>query len=134
MIALLSFKAVNLLYLIIGGSIGTTLRYFTGQLAGQMYVGIWPVGTLAVNLIGSFIIGLLWGMLDIDNLNTGIKNLVFVGILGSFTTYSTYSLDILNLIRIGEVKVGVLYFLVSNVLGLGLVALGFYLGLRLKNG
>lgn len=123
---------MNLLYLIIGGSIGTTLRYLAGQWAGQLYHGIWPVGTLAVNLIGSFIIGLLWGVLDTDSLSPAIKNLVFIGILGSFTTYSTYSLDILNLIRMGEVKTSILYLLASNILGLALVAGGFFLGLKLR--
>lgn len=123
---------MNILYLIIGGSIGTTLRYFTGQLAGQAQLGVFPLGTLLVNLIGSLIIGFLWGFLNTDTLPTSTKNLVFVGMLGSFTTYSTYMLDVFNLARMGEWKLSIFYLLLSNIIGLLLVAGGFFLGSRLK--
>ena len=124
---------MTLVYLIIGGSIGTILRYLTGQLAGQAQVGLFPLGTLSVNLIGSLIIGFLWGFLNTDTLPAQTKNLVFTGILGSFTTYSTYMLDVFNLARMGEVKLSIFYLLLSNVLGLLLVVGGYYLGCRLKH-
>ena len=124
---------MQIVYVILGGSIGASLRYFAGQAAGHYYHGIWPVGTLSVNLIGSFVIGLLWGALEVAQLSPQWRNLIFVGILGSFTTYSTYSLDVMNLIRTGAVKECIAYLLISNILGLALVAGGFYLGLRIRS-
>ena len=119
---------MKILLLALGGATGTLLRYFMAELTYKFTSGIFPWGTVAVNLIGSLIIGLLWGILDIDHLSPYVKNLVFIGILGSFTTFSTYSLDTMNLIRMGEIKSAVTYVLISNIFGIGMAVVGFLIG------
>ncbi len=115
-------------WLLLGGVIGTLLRYLLSAYAYQFTSGLFPVGTVTVNLAGCLVIGLLWGALDVDNLSQEMRNLIFIGLLGAFTTYSTYSLDTLNLFRFGEWKLAVVNVLVSNIGGILLTALGFFIG------
>ena len=115
----------NLISLAIGGAIGTLLRYLLSGLTHKYFEGVFPLGTLAVNLIGSFIIGLLWGLIEFENISPVLRTFIFVGILGSFTTLSTFTLESFNLIRDGEIKFALANILANNVLGLLLVFIGF---------
>lgn len=115
----------------VGGAIGALLRFSIANIAYHVSSGLFPWGTLVVNLLGSFIIGLLWGLLDINNLSPHVKNLVFIGLLGSFTTFSTFTLDTMNLFHLGEAKLAVLNVILSNGLGLILVFSGYFLGRQL---
>lgn len=117
----------EILFLILGGSTGTLLRYSVSKMLPIVGHGQIPLPTIAVNLIGSFVIGFLWGGLNLDTLSPAMRNLIFIGMLGSFTTFSTYALDIMNLVRFGETKLAILYFLISNVGGILLVSSGFFL-------
>lgn len=108
-----------------GGAIGTVLRYSLSGLTYRAFNGIFPWGTLAVNLAGSFIIGLLWGLFEIETISSNVRNFVFIGILGGFTTFSTFALESFNLFRDGEVKLALTNLLVSNVFGILLVFAGF---------
>jgi len=121
-----SFSQIGLL--LAGGITGTVLRFLLAGYTYKLTSGLFPWGTVVVNLAGCFTIGLLWGVLDTDHLSQEVKNLVFIGLLGAFTTYSTYSLDTLNLFRLGEWKLAVLNVLLSNIAGIGLTALGFVIG------
>lgn len=108
-----------------GGAIGTLGRYAVSGIA-QRHFGIsFPYGTLAVNLFGSLLIGLLWGLFDYYNLSSGTRIFLFIGILGSFTTFSTFMLENLNIFRNGEIKLALLNILANNLLGLICVFLGF---------
>ena len=109
-----------------GGSVGATLRYLIFYFFERQHSSVFPYATLIVNLLGSFLIGFLWGYLDRYFVTTGIRLLIFVGLLGSFTTYSTYAIDVLSLFRDGEFKMVAIYLLGSNVFGIGLAFLGFY--------
>ncbi len=118
---------MNFILLGVGGAIGTVLRYslsgFTYRIAG----GVFPWGTLFVNLSGSFVIGLLWGVFELENLSSGTRNFLFIGLLGGFTTFSTFALESLNLFRDGELKLAIGNMLASNILGIALVFAGFLL-------
>lgn len=92
-----------------------------------MLNSVFPWGTIIVNLSGSFAIGLLWGFVEIQNISSNMRNFVFIGVLGGFTTFSTYALESLNLIRDGEIKLAMTNLLISNVCGLLLVFAGFLL-------
>ena len=100
----------------LGGFLGAVGRYWIGGLA-QKLSDRFPLGTLSVNLLGSFILGLLATLfLEKMIVNQDLKLFLLVGLLGAFTTYSTFSLETLNLIRSGEWMFAGLNIL-ANVVG-----------------
>ncbi|MBI5740800.1 MAG: fluoride efflux transporter CrcB [Nitrospirae bacterium] len=109
-----------------GGAIGTVLRYTLSGLIYRISDGVFPWGTLFVNLTGSFVIGLLWGLFDVENLSPNFRNFVFVGILGGYTTFSTFTLESFNLLRDNEFGHALSNILASNILGIMLVLAGFF--------
>jgi CrcB protein len=88
----------------VGGFIGAVLRYVAGSCVQRLWgQSGFPLGTLTVNIVGCLVIGLLAGLSDSRALfNPQIKLLLFVGILGSFTTFSTFSYEALALVREGQ--------------------------------
>lgn len=112
----------------LGGALGSVLRF----LAGVWVADNWPrhfyLGTLAVNLVGCFVIGFLWAVFllrtDIPlELRVGLT----VGVLGGLTTFSTFSLEVLRLVEGGQFGVAISYLLLSVVGGLGAAWLGMSL-------
>lgn len=97
----------------IGGAIGAVLRYVTVASFGA------PWAVLAVNVVGSFAMGVAFGVLS-----ARLSPFVMTGVLGGFTTFSAFSLDALKLWEAGQVGPAVLYVGGSVVLSLGAVALG----------
>jgi CrcB protein len=118
---------MKILLLLTGGALGTLARYALAGFAHRIYEGIFPLGTLVVNITGSFFIGLLWGLLDVGNLSTNSRTFIFIGLFGGFTTFSSYTLESLNLFRDGDVKLALVNVLANNILGLLLVFAGFIL-------
>ena len=88
----------------LGGFIGSVLRYLAGGYVQQLTRSIqFPYGTLAVNVIGCFIIGFLSQLADARGVFTvESRAFVFVGVLGGFTTFSTFGNETLNFLREGE--------------------------------
>jgi CrcB protein len=109
-----------------GGSVGASLRYLIFYFFEKNHASVFPWATLVVNLLGSLLIGFLWGYFDRYFVTSGIRLLVFVGLLGSFTTYSTFAFDVLSLFKDGEVRMMLVYLLGTNILGIGLAFIGFY--------
>jgi CrcB protein len=99
----------------LGGALGSVLRYLMVSAIGA------PLGTLAVNVLGSFAIGVLFVVLDA---RTGWQMLVMTGLLGGFTTFSAFSLDTLKLVEAGQPGQAALYVLGSVALSLTAVAAG----------
>jgi CrcB protein len=116
----------RILAIMIGGALGSYCRYVLSGTTQRFFEHM-PMGTLLVNMIGSFLIGLLWGLVEINGSNVLWRSLVFVGFLGGFTTFSTYMLDTLNLMRSGEYKLAIINLLAHNIAGLLLVFAGFFL-------
>lgn len=120
-------------YAALGGAIGSMLRYAVSGLDFKYSDGIFPTSTLIVNLFGSLVIGFLWGMFERFEFSPLLRVFLFVGILGGFTTFSSFSLENLNLLRDGEIKTAVIYILITNIAGLGL-AFGGYFAARVLTG
>ncbi len=80
---------------------------------------------MGVNLIGSFIAGFLWEAFETTAVSPDIRTFVFIGILGGFTTFSSYNLESFSLIRDGEIKLALSNIFVSNILGISLVFTGY---------
>lgn len=115
----------KLLFIAMGGACGALLRYLISGLGYRLFGEAFPWGTLAVNLLGCLFIGFLWALGERMPLRPEVSLLVFTGTLGAFTTFSTYGLESLNLLRDGEVGPALLNILLSNLGGLLLVYLGF---------
>ncbi|MDP3461906.1 MAG: fluoride efflux transporter CrcB [Bacteroidales bacterium] len=117
----------TLTLLILGGSIGTIARYLL-FLVSNRYLNHWiPWGTLIVNLLGSLLIGVFWSLMDKTNVTPSTRLFLFIGILGSFTTFSTFAFDNLSLFHSGAYRTMILNIVLNNVGGIGLCFAGYYL-------
>jgi CrcB protein len=121
----------KLLSIAAGGAIGAVLRYGVAGVVQSCMVSMYPWGTLAVNLIGSFLAGLLWALAEYTYLPPQLKTFMFIGILGGFTTFSTYMLETFHLMREGEYFFALGNILLSNLLGIVLVFSGVMLSERI---
>jgi len=125
---------LNIVSIAMGGAIGAIARYSLGGWLQQVSrSGIFPWGTLGVNLIGAFAIGVIWGISERFLLSPQVRLFLMVGVLGGFTTFSTFCLENLNLLRSGEIRLALWNIGLSNVLGLVLVYAGFQLIQRVGN-
>jgi CrcB protein len=116
----------NILFVGVGGFIGSTLRYLVGGWAQSLSKSLdFPYGTLTVNLIGCFVIGFLGELAETRGIFTSeTRLLVFIGLLGGFTTFSSFGNDTLNLARSGQMVNALTNVAVNVVFGLLLVWLG----------
>ena len=104
---------ISLFYVASGGSIGAVLRYLTSNFF-RFYFPNFPFGTLFINFLGSFLIGILASNLE----NKGasylfIRYFLIIGILGSFTTFSTFSLEAIQLINDKKLFLSFIYIFLS---------------------
>ena len=110
----------------LGGAVGSVSRYLLGvwiQSASQSVD--FPFGTLTVNLLGCFVIGFLSQLAESRGVFTPeTRGLVFIGVLGGFTTFSSFGNDTLNLLRDGETVNALLNIGANVIFGLALVWVG----------
>ncbi len=124
---------LNLLAVAGGGALGSLLRHLVFLLVQRPSAGAgFPYGTLAANLLGCLGIGFLWYLVIDSRLQQEWRLFLFTGILGGFTTFSTFARETTDLFRIGEWKSAVLYVSISNILGIMLVFAGMMLARRLQ--
>ncbi|NTV28829.1 MAG: fluoride efflux transporter CrcB [Candidatus Omnitrophica bacterium] len=116
---------MNTLWIFLGGGIGSVARFWLSSTVLRATSGVFPAGTMAVNLLGCFVIGSLWALTERVPAAPAFRNFMFVGVLGGFTTFSSFGLETLNLMRAGEWRFALVNILVSNVAGIGLAVLGF---------
>lgn len=118
----------KLLLLLTGGAIGTALRYGVSLLVSRNITHTFPFGILTVNVLGSFLIGLCWSLAESLHFNTHLRLFLFTGLFGGFTTFSSFSLDTMELIKNAEYKLALLNILANNLFGIVAVFGGFALG------
>lgn len=106
---------MNFLLVMIGGAIGSAGRYAIGKATFHALGPDYPWGTLAVNLIGGLLMGLLAGTLARTGGTEQTRLLIGVGVLGGFTTFSSFSLDAVTMIERGQWGVAITYALVSVI-------------------
>ena len=112
----------HFIYVAIGGAAGASLRHLVGMLALRSFGSSFPYGTIICNIGGSFLMGLLIEMFALRfNVSTEVRLLLTTGLLGGFTTFSTFSLDVVLLTERGQT--GLALFYVALSLAGGIVAL-----------
>jgi len=119
---------LNVLLVAIGAAIGGVARYLIGGWLASLLGPDFPWGTVFVNVTGSFVIGVVLVLVQGGALPAGARPFVAVGILGGYTTFSTYSYETLELMTDGNYGVAVINVFVQLVLGLIGVYLGVVLG------
>lgn len=114
------------IYLLVslGAAVGGGLRYWLSNFVYKFLPATFPYGTLAVNVIGSFILGILIFYFDEKELlSANLKALMAVGFCGGFTTFSTFSLETMNLFKDSQFGMGI----INVLLNLFFCLLGVYL-------
>lgn len=114
----------NLFWVGLGGAIGSSLRYLIGNLIALRHPSKFHWGTLLINLTGSFILGIIYGLPLVGNTGNLITKFVGVGILGAYTTFSTFGYETIRLIESKQLRLAALYVISSVVGGTSLAYLG----------
>ncbi|MDZ4844333.1 MAG: fluoride efflux transporter CrcB [Chitinophagales bacterium] len=110
-----------------GGFIGSVLRYLAAQFVQNKFLSAFPFGTLSVNVIGCFAIGIIFALAEKGNLSAEWRLFLATGICGGFTTFSAFSIETISLMKEGQMTGAFLYILASIALGLGATFLGIVL-------
>lgn len=120
---------MKILYIGIGGFLGAITRYGVSGFVYRVFGKTWfPYGTLTVNIVGCFLIGFLSGLSENRQLFTPeIRVLVFIGFLGSFTTFSTFGYESYNLLRDGQIAASLINVISQILIGFSAVWLGYSL-------
>jgi CrcB protein len=117
-------------YLLIslGAILGANARYLVGMWSVERFSAGFPVGTLVVNVTGSFVLGFLLTALDGRlPLSSDLRFFLGVGFLGAYTTFSSFSVETLVLLREGSIVFGIANIFANNIAGLTAALLGFVL-------
>ncbi|MFO7286872.1 MAG: fluoride efflux transporter CrcB [Gammaproteobacteria bacterium] len=118
---------MSYLWVALGGALGSVGRYAVGRVVARVADGGFPFATLLVNVSGSMLIGVLAGLATAGrhSLPAAAEAFLLIGVLGGFTTFSSFSLETLLLVRAGEWTAAVVNVLGSVALCLLAVSLGF---------
>lgn len=115
----------------VGGALGSVARHGVNHLAHAQFLTMrFPLGIVIVNVSGCFVIGLLAGLLASDRIALPVhwREFVFVGLLGGFTTFSTFGLDTFTLARTGAMAYALLNVAAQVIVGLLAVWIGYHIG------
>ncbi|MGB3210511.1 MAG: fluoride efflux transporter CrcB [Desulforhopalus sp.] len=118
---------VKILAIAVGGGIGSIARYTVAVCAEKLTPMNFPLGTLSANLIGCLMIGFFWSYFDRIHISNEFRLFLFTGFLGGFTTFSTFARETEQFFKAGEPLHAITYLLLSNILGITMVAAGFFI-------
>jgi CrcB protein len=106
-----------LLFIALGGASGAVSRYLLANWVHTLWEGAFPVGTLLVNVLGSFVIGIIYVLLvERQLIHADWRGVLMVGFLGAFTTFSTFSLETIALFEAGHTVQAGAYMIGSAVI------------------
>ncbi len=116
-----------LLFIALGGAGGAVSRYLLANWVHGMWEGRLPLGSLLVNMLGSFAIGVIYVMIERQVLHPDWRGVLMVGFLGAFTTFSTFSLEAITLFEAGHAVHALGYMLASAILCVIMAGSAIYL-------
>lgn len=111
----------------VGGFIGSALRYMISLLVQSKVLTTFPFGTFAVNILGCFLIGAVYALSERGNLGAEWRLFLATGILGGFTTFSSFSNETVSMLRDAQYGPALLYVGASVILGLLATFSGIFL-------
>jgi CrcB protein len=113
-------------FVAVGSAVGGMSRYLVQALVQRSAGTVLPIGTMAVNVTGSFLLGLIaWYAADSSALSPEVRTLLTVGFCGGYTTFSTFSYETIVMLRDGEPAAAALYVIASVALSMIAVVAGF---------
>ena len=116
---------ITIIAIALGGAIGALFRYLLGNQISLILGTNFPFNILIINIIGSFFMGMAIESFNLSSVsNEPLQKFLTVGILGAFTTFSTFSLDALDLIMKNRISDAFLYIFASVLLAIGFLFLG----------
>ena len=116
------------IWIALGGAIGAVIRFWCAEFIHLFIERGFPVGTLFVNVVGSFLMGFFAVCLfDKFSFNNELRSFLLIGVLGGFTTFSTFSLDVINLLNSGNIWFAVLNIILSVSLCVLAAGLGVWM-------
>lgn len=117
----------TILYVALGGAIGSVLRFLTTLLVSRFWSNHFPLATFIINVAGCFLVGLLFGFLAKNNLTeTNLKWFLITGFCGGFTTFSAFGMENYNLLQSNNSLVAFSYIALSILLGIFAVWFGLF--------
>lgn len=122
---------IRVLLVALGGAIGASTRYLLGMWIQTRLSSDFPWGTFVINVTGSFLIGLVLGLVNTGILSAEARLFLAVGVLGGYTTFSSFSYETLELLGDGNIQAFLFNALGQLVAGLLAVYLGIVLSRRL---
>ena len=116
---------IHIIAIALGGALGAVLRFVLGKQISILFGSNFPFSILIINVIGSFFMGMAIESFNLFSIsNEPLQKFLTVGILGAFTTFSTFSLDALDLIMNNRISDAFLYISASVILAIGFLFLG----------
>ncbi|MCF1684020.1 CrcB family protein [Tetragenococcus halophilus] len=121
---------VNFFLVSIGAAFGVLARVFSTKWIKKSWEGVFPLATFVINILGAFLLGLITGF----NLSASLSLLLGTGFMGSFTTFSTFNVESIELLRLKDYKYFFCYTGASYIVGFVAVFVGILLGNLLRAG
>lgn len=119
----------SMLLVAAGGAVGSVFRYLVGLWAIRAFGPAFPLGTLAINVVGSFVIGLLVELIARRfGGSSEMRLLLVTGLCGGFTTFSSFSLEFVALVERGAMPLAIAYLAASVIVSIAATFFGLYVG------
>lgn len=115
---------MQLLLVAVGGALGAVTRYLLGTWIASIFGPDFPLGTFAINVSGAFFIGVVLGLANDGIVSANARLFLAVGVLGGYTTFSTFSYETLSLLQDGTMGLALLNVMGQLLLGVGAAYLG----------
>lgn len=114
-----------ILFVALGGALGSLLRFGIGIWLKPEYLSAFPIHTFLINSIGCLLIGFVFAYLQVNAEKDFLHYFLIIGVLGGFTTFSSFSMETIYLYQQGELIKATAYVLLSNIVGIASAWLGF---------